>query len=198
MIQIPRQRRGRFIGANDGASGVAVLAELGRWMPQLQSRLGIDFVLFDGEELVYDDDRDEYFLGSRYFSEQYVANPPGHTYRAAILLDMVGDADLQLYQEKYSMRWRDTRPIVVSIWNTAKRLGVSDFIARRRHEIRDDHLMLHGVAKIPACNIIDFDYGPIGSRRSYWHTTHDTPDKCSAMSLAKVGWVVLEWLKQLQ
>ncbi len=192
-----RKRRGRFIGANDGASGVAVLAELARWMPQLESRFGIDFVLFDGEELVYDDDRDEYFLGSRYFAEQYIANPPAHSYRAAILLDMVGDADLQIYQEIHSMRWRDTRPIVVDLWKTAKRLGVSEFIARRRHEIRDDHLMLHDVARIPACNIIDFDYGPLGTRRSYWHTTHDTPDKCSALSLAKVGWVVLEWLKAL-
>lgn len=194
----PRKRRGTFVGANDGASGVAVLVELGRWMPQLNSRFGVDFVLFDGEELVYDDDRDEYFLGSRYFAEQYVAHPPEQTYRAAVLLDMVGDADLQLYQEKHSMRWADTRPIVVSIWKTAKRLGVDEFIARRRHEIRDDHMMLHNVAKIPACDIIDFDYGPIGRRRSYWHTTQDTPDKCSALSLAKVGWVVLEWLKQLQ
>ena len=194
----PRKLRGKFIGANDGASGVALLAELGRSMPQLQSRYGIDFVLFDGEELVYDDKADEYFLGSRYFAQQYVANPPDHTYRAAVLLDMVGDADLQIYQEKFSMRWRDTRPIVVDIWKTAKRLGVTEFIPRRRHEIRDDHLMLHDVAKIPACNIIDFDYGPMGTRRSYWHTTHDTPDKCSALSLAKVGWVVHEWLKSLR
>lgn len=192
-----RRRRGRFVGANDGGSGVAVLAELGRWMPRIESRFGIDFVLFDGEELVYNDDRDEYFLGSRYFSEQYVSNPPEHSYRLAILLDMVGDADLQLYQERNSMRWKDTRPLVEDIWKTAKGLGVSEFIPRRRHEIRDDHLMLHDVAKIPACNIIDFDYGPIGTRRSYWHTTQDTPDKCSALSLAKVGWVVLEWLKKL-
>ena len=58
--------------------------------------------------------------------------------------------------------------------------------------------MLHEIAKIPACDIIDFDYGRPGRRESYWHTRADTPDKCSALSLAKVGWVMLEWLRQLR
>ena len=194
----PRKRRnGTFIGANDGASGVAVLAEMSHHMPSLKSRYGVDFVLFDGEEFVFDDDRDEYFLGSRYFSQQYVSEPPDYRYRWSVLLDMVGDKNLNLYRERYSMSWPDTRPLVLDIWNTARRLGVTEFINRTRlMEIRDDHLMLHDVAKIPACNIIDFDFTPRGSRRSYWHTEADTPDKCSALSLAKVGWVVLEWLKR--
>ncbi|MDG2380509.1 MAG: M28 family peptidase [Pirellulaceae bacterium] len=193
----PRKRRGLFVGANDGASGVALLAELGNLMPQLNSKYGVDFVLFDGEELVYEDDRDPYFLGSRYFSQDYVANPPAHRYKAAVLLDMVADTDLQIYQERHSLRWRDSRPLVKDIWKKAAELGVVEFVPRRGYEIRDDHLMLHDIAKIPACDIIDFDYGRPGSRDSFWHTTEDTPDKCSALSLAKVGWVVSEWLKQL-
>ena len=110
---------------------------------------------------------------------------------------MVGDRDLQIYQEKHSMSWRDSRPLVESIWRTAESLGVREFIPRRRYEIRDDHLMLHDIAKIPACDLIDFDYGPPGTRISYWHTHEDTPDKCSGESLAKVGWVVWTWLEGL-
>jgi hypothetical protein len=194
----PAGRRGEFVGANDGASGVAVLMELGELMPRLESPYGVDFVLFDGEELVYDGDRDPYFLGSRYFAQQYVQHPPTFRYRAAVLLDMVGDKHLELYQERNSMAWPDTRPLVEDLWRTARELGVSEFIARRGHEVLDDHLMLHNIAGIPACDIIDFDYVEPGTRRSYWHTRQDTPDKCSAASLAKVGYVVWEWLQRLK
>lgn len=193
----PRGRRGVFVGANDGASGTALLGELAHWMKQLDLPYGVDFVLFDGEELVYDEDRDPYFLGSRYFAQVYAKQPPDYHYRAALLLDMIGDADLQIFQERQSARWRDSRFIVDGIWDTARRLGVTEFVARPKHEIRDDHLMLHEIARIPSCVLIDFDYVRPGTRESYWHTRQDTPDKCSPLSLAKVGWVVLEWLRKL-
>jgi hypothetical protein len=168
-------------------------------MPRLQSHYGVDFALFDGEEFVFDDDRDEYFLGSRYFAQTYVSQPRSYRYRWAVLLDMVGDADLDIYRERYCMTWRDTRPLVIDIWKTAQRLGVHAFVDRTRlSAIRDDHLMLHDVGKIPTCNVIDFDYVRAGSSQSYWHTEADTPDKCSALSLAKVGSVVLEWIKRAQ
>lgn len=178
---------GRFVGANDGASGVAVLMELARWLPELDGKLGVDIVLFDGEELVYGE-FDEYFLGSTHFAREYVANQPGPKYRWAVLLDMVGDADLRILEEVNSMRWSDTRPLVEAIWSTAKKLGVREFVPRRGPELRDDHLPLHDIAGIPACDIIDFEY-------PHWHTEGDTADKCSALSLAKVGWVLHEWLK---
>jgi glutaminyl-peptide cyclotransferase len=185
----PVQRRsGVFIGANDGASGVAVLMELAHLMPELKGDVGVDFVLLDGEELVYIDERDPYFLGSTWFARQYVRQPPEHKYRWGVVLDMVGDADLQIYQEQYSVSWRDTRPLVKEIWATAARLGVDEFIPRAKHLVRDDHLPLRNIAKIPTCNIIDFDYPA-------WHTTMDTPQRCSPASLAKVGWVVYEWLR---
>ena len=190
----PSLRRGVFVGANDGASGVAVLAELAHHMPQLDSQLGVDFVLFDAEEFVFDRD-DPYFLGSTYFARDYVGNPPPYRYRWGVLLDMVGDANLNIFQEVQSIRWRDTRPLVRQIWKTAARLGVREFIPRARHQVSDDHVPLHNIAKIPTCDIIDFDYNRPGSRQSYWHTTMDTPDKCSPASLAKVAWVVLEWLR---
>jgi hypothetical protein len=95
------------------------------------------------------------------------------------------------------MFWKDTRPLVVDIWNTAEKLGVKEFIPRRKHEVRDDHLPLRNIGKIPTCDIIDFDY-PRSPRNAYWHTTADTPERCSALSLAKVGWVLQEWLKQVE
>ena len=119
----PVNRRGTFLGANDGASGVAVLAEMGRHMKGFNSPIGVDFVLFDGEEFIFNDQRDRYFLGSEYFARMYVSEPPKHRYIYGVLLDMVGDAELHLYQEKHSMRWRDTRPLTRSIWATAKSPG---------------------------------------------------------------------------
>jgi Zn-dependent M28 family amino/carboxypeptidase len=182
----PENPRGVFVGANDGASGVAVLMELGNEMPELETAFGVDFVMLDGEEFIFDQ-RHRFFLGSEWFARRYVQDRPDYRYRWGVLLDMVGDADLQIYQEQNSVRWRDTRPLVQDLWATARRLGVVEFIPRPRHRINDDHLMLRNVGGIPTCDVIDFDYPP-------WHTQGDTPEKCSALSLAKVGWVVREWL----
>jgi len=182
----PVDPRGEFVGANDGASGAALLMALGHDMPRLKAPYGVDFVFFDGEEYIFRTD-DPYFLGSEFFATSYVQEPPPYRYRWGVLLDMIGDADLQIYQERQSTWWRDTRPLVEEIWTTARRLGVREFIAQRKHEVRDDHLSLHNIAGIPACVLIDFDYPA-------WHTRQDTPERCSALSLAKVGWVVREWL----
>jgi hypothetical protein len=80
--------------------------------------------------------------------------------------------------------------LVQSIWKTAHRLGVREFVARpTKQAIRDDHLALRNIGGIPACDIIDFDY-------PHWHTEQDTAERCSALSLAKVGWVLEEWLAE--
>jgi hypothetical protein len=188
--QDPVNRKGIFLGANDGGSGTAILMQMGERISQLKGEVGVDFVLFDGEELVYGE-AGEYFLGAKYFAQQYVQHPPGHTYRWGILLDMVGDAHLLLYQETHSARWKDTKPLVDSIWGVAKKLGVGEFVPQTnmRWTVQDDHLPLHDIGKIPTCDIIDFDYPA-------WHTTQDTPRECSPLSLAKVGWVVQTWLEQ--
>jgi len=184
----PVNRRGRFVGANDNGSGVAILMELGNELAQHPPKVGVDFVFFDGEEYIFADDG-KYFCGSEYFANDYVKHPPAFRYHYAVLLDMVGSADLRLPQEPNSVTWDDSRPLVKQIWATAARLGVQEFVARPGLEpIRDDHLALHDVAKIPACDLIDFSY-------KYWHTQGDTPEHCSALSLAKVGWVLQEWLR---
>jgi hypothetical protein len=182
--------RGIFLGANDNASGVAILMQLARDMPALRIRYGVDFLLLDGEEFIFSE-RDRFFLGSEYFAREYVKAKPSYRYRWGVLLDMVGDADLQIYQERNSTWWKDTRPLVEQIWATAARLGVREFVAKPKYEISDDHLLLHQVGHIPCIDVIDFDYPP-------WHTQGDTPDRCSPLSLAKVGWVIREWLRTAQ
>lgn len=203
----PQSRRnGTFVGANDGASGVAVLMELAHHLKDADLPLGVDMVLFDAEELVYGnprggDDIGEYFLGSKHFAEDYAHNAPSHRYRWGVLLDMVGDSDLELLQELQSMSWPETRPLVLDIWRTAARLGVDEFVPRtRRRPINDDHVPLRNIARIPTCDIIDAEYpdAPFGAYGSYWHTEQDIPKHCSGDSLAKVGWVVLEWMQQLK
>ncbi len=189
-----RDPNGEFIGANDGASGVALLMELGHQMPKIleehQTHFGVDFIFLDAEEFIFTQRGGRYFVGSEFFSRQYAAGqlPYQARYRWGVLLDMIGDADLRIPQEANGRWWRDTQPLVHDIYNTAKRLGVREFVHRRGREVQDDHIMLHNVGKIPTIDLIDFDYPP-------WHTMGDTPDKCSALSLAKVGWVVCEWLK---
>lgn len=194
--QDPIDKTGVFIGANDGASGVAVLAVMAQYMSAIDSKLGVDFALFDGEELVYNQG-DRYFLGSEYFARDYAGTSDRtFEYRAAVLLDMVGDKSLEIRQERNSMSWRDSRWIVNTIWKKAAELGVDEFVPKLyRTPILDDHIMLHQLGKIPACDIIDFTYRSPDRRMNYWHTREDLPDKCSALSLAKVGWVVHEWLK---
>jgi len=187
--------KGVFVGANDGASGAAALAELSYHLDDLPSDFGVDLVLFDGEEFIWQQGRDEYFLGSKFFAEKYQASPPPIPYRAGILLDMVGDRELKIYYERNSMRY--ARDVAVSIWQTAQRLGVTAFVPRTRHEVLDDHLPLNQIAGIPTVDLIDFDYPRPGiGAPSYWHTEDDIPANCSGESLAVVVWVVHQWLKQ--
>lgn len=188
----PVDPKGVFLGANDGGSGVAVLMELAAAMPSLPGPVGVDFVLFDGEEYVFAP-RDPYFLGSTFFARQYAADQKAgrlpYAYRYGALLDMVADRDLEIWQEQHSVDWPDTRPVVDSIWDVARRLDVRQFVPRPKHAVQDDHLPLRMIAGIPTCDIIDFDY-------PQWHTQADAPAACSGESLAAVGQVMLAWLRE--
>lgn len=193
-LEDPHDPFGEFIGANDGGSGVALLMALGHEIPNLltthQTLLGVDFVFLDGEEFLFVRRGGRYFVGSEFFARKYAAGelPYQADYHWAVLLDMIGDADLRIPQEANGLSWPDTRPLVEEIYGIARRLDVKEFVPRRGREIQDDHIMLRNVGKIPTVDLIDFDYPP-------WHTTGDTLERCSALSLAKVGWVVREWLK---
>jgi hypothetical protein len=190
-----KRKNGPFIGANDGGSGVAVLMELAHLMKDLQGPVGVDFLLVDGEELVYQEKRDPYFLGTEWFAQKYAKEPPQHKYRWGAVLDMVGGRDFHIYKEHFSNTWHDTKPLVKDIWDTADRLGVKEFVPREGYYVQDDHFPLRNTAKIPTCDVIDFSDSSGNSPPGYWHTSGDTIQRCTGTSLAKVGWVVYEWLK---
>lgn len=165
-------------GASDGASGVAVLLEIARIIKIVPPKYGVDIVLFDAEDFGTYGQNDTWALGSKQFAQNTVR---GYHPEFAILLDLVGDADQQLYIEQNSYRY--ARKIVDRIWNMAEQMGIPEFIPEVKFDVYDDHLNLLEIG-IPAIVIIDFDY-------KYWHTVEDTPDKCSPQSLDNVGRVVL-------
>ncbi len=171
-----------ILGANDGASGVAVLLEIATLFKKTPPPIGVDIVLFDGEDYGKEGDLDKYLLGSRYFASNL---EKGYLPRFGILLDMVGDTFLEIPREQNSMRFA---PDVMNlVWNTARDLGVTQFVDATGDEIMDDHLPLNQ-AGIKTIDLIDFDYPDQTNR--YWHTTQDTPDHCSPESLQAVGTVL--------
>ena len=170
-----------ILGANDGASGVAVLLEIARLIHQKPPRCGVDIVLFDAEDQGLEGAESSYARGSQHFARTVV---PTFRPRFGILLDLVGDANLNIYPEHYSLSY--ARPVVEKVWNAAAALGVTEFIPQPGYAVYDDHVPLLQRG-IPCIDIIDFDYPS-------WHTLADTPDKCSSASLEKVGRVVLQVL----
>jgi len=172
----PGKRNLPVPGANDGASGVAVLLELSRSL-KANYKDEIWLVFFDAE----DNGRIpgwDWILGSRSFVDELDGQPD-----AAVIVDMVGDADLNLYYEKKS-----DPQLSQQIWEQAAKLGYGDvFIPQLKHSIIDDHVPFLE-AGIPAVDIIDIDY-------PYWHTTADTVDKTAPASLQAVGDTLLSWLE---
>ena len=170
-------------GANDGASGVAVLLEISRHLKASPPAAGVDILLTDGEDYGRHADPEGFLHGARHFAKHL---PPGYHPAFGILLDMVGDAELSLPREQYSIA---AEPDIVDlVWGTANRLGFTQFTDAVQGRVTDDHLPLIS-AGIRTIDIIDFDY-PDDTNR-YWHTLMDTPDKCSPASLGAVGTVVM-------
>jgi glutaminyl-peptide cyclotransferase len=175
----PKKRQKPIIGANDGASGVAVLLELAKLMKQSPPPIGVDMLLFDGEDLGLKNDLTNFALGSKYFATH---KPPGFNPQYCILLDMIGDAQLEIKKEPNSMRYAPD--VVQYVWSAAESLGLKEFVDDTSGDIYDDHIPLNE-AGIKTIDLIDFEY-PDHSNR-YWHTSEDTPDKCSPSSLQVVG-----------
>jgi len=170
-----------ILGANDGASGCAVLMEVTNSLSEIDSKYGVDIVLFDAEDYGEDGHLDYYCIGSKYFASNLGSRNP---YAFGVLVDLVGDSDLRIYREAYSHAY--ARRITDMVWQTAKEIGASSFVDSLKHRVYDDHLPLidRGIATV---DIIDFDY-------DHWHTQGDTPDKCSPASLEEVGKVLVALL----
>ncbi|MDZ4722769.1 MAG: M28 family peptidase [candidate division Zixibacteria bacterium] len=163
-------------GANDAGSGVAILMELANMLAVSAPVANVDLVCVDGEDWGKPGDGDWYLLGSRHFASLGIRDK----YHFGIVIDMVGDKSQQIYREFYSQTFVPT--LNDYIWKTASQLNVTTFIDSVKYPIQDDHLSLNA-GGVPSVVLIDFDY-------IYWHTEHDTPDKCSAESLANVGRVI--------
>ncbi len=162
--------------ANDGASGVAVLLELARSLPK--DTIPVWLVFFDAEDNGRIESWD-WILGSREFVKKNTVRP-----EAVIVVDMIGDADLNIYKEQNS-----NVELTDEIWATAQGLGYENhFINDYKYSMIDDHSPFLQ-AGIPAVDIIDFDY-------PYWHTLQDTADKVSAESLKVVGETLRTWVVQ--
>jgi hypothetical protein len=171
----PDRRKDAVPGANDGASGVAVLMELARSL-RIPPDTQVWLVFFDAEDQGGIDGRD-WIAGSRYFANRLEGQPD-----AVVILDMIGDADLNIYREKNS-----DEALTTEIWQKARSLGYENyFIDREKHSMLDDHTPFLQKG-IPAAVIIDFDY-------PHWHTTNDDVHNVSAGSLQVIGDTILTWI----
>jgi hypothetical protein len=176
------RRNEPIIGANDGASGVAVLLELASLLKSHRAPVGVDLVLFDGEDYGIEGDEANYLLGARHFAAKKRSD---YLPRFGILLDMVGDKFLDLQREQHSEKYAPD--ILDVVWNKALELGYPQFSSEVGHLMTDDHLPLNEVG-IKTIDIIDFNYPDQTNR--FWHSHNDTPENCSAESLEAVGTVI--------
>lgn len=182
-----------ILGADDGGSGVGVLLELARIFSENPPPIGVDILLFDGEDYGHSSDLDKYFLGARHWS----ANPPvpGYSPRFGILLDMVGGVNAQFPKEGYSRRYANR--LVDNIWNVAAELGHDNlFLPQQGGPVADDHLIVNQYAEIPMINIIHYksDDGRSVEFPIYWHTHNDNMDIISLETLQATGDVLVEVL----
>jgi Zn-dependent M28 family amino/carboxypeptidase len=167
-----------ILGANDGASGVAVLLALAALMSERSPSVGVDLVFFDGEDGGDGGGFDQYCVGSTVFASRMGDYAPSY----AVVVDMIGDSDLAIPVEQNSLTACPS--VVRTVWDAAGRVGAASFSEETGTAMFDDHIPLIQ-AGVPSALIIDFDY-------DYWHTLEDTPDKCSPESLGEVGAVLAE------
>ncbi len=180
-----------FVGANDAASACGLLVELGRQLSTQKERKETIYLVFiDGEEAfmedwgTQEDGTEDHTYGSRHLAK----NMEKYPFKAFLLLDMVGDKDLQLVRDKNS-----SQELLGLFESTSREVfGVSIFGVNM--DVQDDHIPF--VSKgVPAIDLIDFEFGPDGKR--HWHTKEDTLDKLSAKSLDRVGTLVLAALPKV-
>lgn len=176
--QDPNDKNQPVPGANDGASGAAVLLELARTLDKGGLKNEIWLAFFDAEDQGGLNGWD-WIVGSSYMADNLLVVP-----EKMILVDMIGDADQQIYYDGSS-----TPDLSAELFALAEKLGYSQqFIPEIRYSMFDDHTPFLEKG-IPAVDLIDFDY-------PYWHTAADTTDKLSPESLERVGRLVETYIEQ--
>ncbi|MBP5771876.1 MAG: M28 family peptidase [Bacteroidaceae bacterium] len=191
--------RSPVLAANDGASGVAVMLEIARLLAMQPLSFGVDFICFDLEdqgtpqwaETDEEEEADFWCLGSGYWAEQAFAS--GYTARYAINLDMVGGRGARFEMEGFSRQ--SALPLVNMVWHLAGQLGYGNiFVLRKGGYVKDDHVPVSQLARIPAIDIVphvddgDSSFGPT------WHTINDTPEHIDPAVLKAVGQTLLQLL----
>lgn len=177
----PSLRNIPILGANDGASGNAVMLEVARIAQNKGFARNLVLIFFDGEDLGTTQRLDEYCLGSRYLSRNM---PEFLSFDFGINLDMVGDKDLEFRIEPFS--YESAPKIVEEIWSIGEKKYPAHFSRAFWNKIIDDHYPFVTQGK-PYIDIIDFDY-------EWWHTQQDTPEQCSERSLRVIGETIVKYL----
>jgi len=173
------------MGANDGASGVAVLLEMARLFSIQKPDIGVDIVLFDLEDIGDENAESNpaklnpFAVGAQAFSD----TNPNYTPAWGILLDMVGDKNLEIPKEANSIGRAGS--VLDRVWKAAKKLDIKEFKDENGGGVGDDHIVFLK-RFIPVADLVHSPFP------EYWHTTHDTSDKCSKESLEKVGRILVE------
>ena len=179
-------RQFRFVGASDGGSSAAFLLELARVLKARKNTLTIELLFLDGEEARLPDwHGTDNTYGSRHYVEAAKRDGSLATLKALVLIDMIGDRDLDIRRDTNSTPW-----LTNAIWDAAKRQSLDDYFLSDSTRIEDDHLPFLA-AGVPSVDIIDLDY-------EAWHTAEDTLDAVSARSLQAVGDVVLGALPKIE
>lgn len=186
-------------GANDGASGVAVLLEIARQLKLNPLNIGVDIILFDAEDYGqpansgYDYMPDSYCLGSQYWAKNL--HTPNYNAEFGILLDMVGAPNATFTHEGTSVTYANE--YLHKVWEIAHTIGYSQqFSYIQTPPITDDHLYVNQIAKIPTIDIIQYDKTTPSGFGWYWHTHNDNIDAIDKKTLKAVGQTVLQTLFQ--
>ncbi len=174
-----------FVGASDGGSSAAFLLEMARALKGRHNLLTIELLFLDGEEAVVEWQGTDNTYGSRHYVQDARKDGSIATIRGLVLVDMIGDRDLQIRQDMNSTAWMTN-----AIWDAARRHGLAQYFIPERTAVEDDHLPFLS-AGIPSVDVIDLDYPA-------WHTRNDNLDAVSARSLQVVGDAILAALPTLE
>lgn len=177
-----------FDGADDGASGTAVLLELARQFRLQRPGIGVDLLLTDVEDFGVSEEENSYCLGTQYWARH--PHVPGYKANYGILLDMVGGRNTQFFMEATSQQY--ALGPMKALWDVANRLGYSDFF---RYEgngaaITDDHVYVNTIANIPTFDIIAMQ--PNGNFAPHWHTQNDNMSVIDKRTLQAVGQTLMQ------
>ena len=194
----PEKRKEAILGADDGASGVAVLLEVARQLQQNPLDLGVDIIFFDAEDQGFDaapgqePQPETWCLGAQHWSRNF--HRAGYDAEYGVLLDMVGAANARFPKEGYSVYFGPD--VVEKVWKLAQEMGHGNYFDDTKIQggVTDDHYFVNTIAKIPMIDIIN---KPIGSETGfgpYWHTHDDDLDVIDKRTLKAVGQVMLALL----